>query len=98
MTTTTNNTIELTPEQLVNLLKNVYCLHDENGEIFSTDENSFDLENEQVELYSIKGDSFAISTKGASVNGCILSVANPYDTEVESFTLLSTVNSNDLID
>ena len=100
---TTTNTIDLTPEQLIKILTNAYGLLDEHGELFSTNEHSFDLENEEVELYSIERNSVIISMNGATVNGSTLSVFFPDYTEaeeelkVEAFTLLAKVNGEDLL-
>lgn len=100
---TNTNTIDLTSEQLIKILTNAYGILDEHGELFSTNDHSFDLENEEVELYTIDRNSVIISMNGATVNGSILTVFFPdyieaeEELKVEAFTLLAKVNGEDLL-
>ena len=95
MNTTTANAIELTSEQLVTLLTNVYGLIDSCGFLFSTSEDSF-LEAEGVVRMWSNEESLDVSMEGASVDGASLTLLKE-DGELEQFTLLGTVNGKDLL-
>ena len=95
---TTTSTIDLTPEQLVTLLTNVYGLIDSYGVLFSTSEYSFSDHQGIIRLWSLwsNEESLDVSTEGASVDGAALTLLKD-DGELEQFTLLGTVNGKDLL-
>lgn len=93
---TTTNIIDLTPEQLVTLLTNVYGLIDSCGTFFGTSKYSFQEGTGRVRLYSLK-EHLDVSINEASVYGPILTLLKEQDGEFERFTLLSTVNGKDLL-
>jgi hypothetical protein len=87
--------IDLTPEQLVTLLTNVYGLSDNYGTLFRTPKDSFLKAKGVVRMWSDVG-SLDVSMEGAFVDGSSLSLVR-WDGELQRFTLLGAVNGKDLL-
>jgi hypothetical protein len=87
--------IDLTPEQLVTLLTNVYGLSDKYGTLFRTPKDSFQEAKGVVRMSSNVG-SLDVSMEGAFVDGSSLSLVR-WDGELQRFTLLGAVNGKDLL-
>lgn len=87
--------IDLTPEQLVTLLTNVYGLSDNYGTLFRTPKDSFLEAKGVVRMWSNVG-SLDVSMEGAFVDGSSLSLVR-WDGELQRFTLLGAVNGKDLL-
>jgi hypothetical protein len=87
--------IDLTPEQLVTLLTNVYGLSDNYGTLFRTPKDSFQEAKGVVRMSSNVG-SLDVSMEGAFVDGSSLSLVR-WDGELQRFTLLGAVNGKDLL-
>lgn len=95
MISTTTDTINLRPDQLVTLLEKPIYLRDKYGSLFNAITDSFNVEEGIIELYT-HDDALIVYMEDASIRGCYLTLMLN-NGEYEDFTILGMLDGKDLL-